>query len=333
MQNTRIIGTGHYLPERILTNQEMESFVDTTDDWIRQRTGIHQRHIAAKDEAVSDMSAVAARRAIENAGIAPEEIDYIICATLTPDMVMPSAACFLQKHLGIRRVAAVDINAACSGFIYALEMADALIHSGRYRTILVVGAEKMSNLLEWNKRDTAVLFGDGAGAVVVRAGETVDDQGAVLPGILSVFSTADGAACDLLYVPYGGSRYPITPENAQEIEPGIIMNGRELYKRAVVAFGEAIAEALKQAEVDPEEITIFIPHQANVRIIASAAGRLGMREDLIYLNLDKVGNTSAASIPIALDQAVQDGSLKTGDMLLLAAFGAGLTWSSAVIRW
>ena len=326
MMHARIIGTGHYLPDRILTNVEMEDFVDTTDDWIRQRTGIHQRHIAAENEAVSDMSAVAARRAIENAGIKPNDIDYIICATLTPDMCMPSAACFLQKHLGIHRAAAVDINAACSGFTYAMEMANALISSGLYKTILIVGAEKMSNLLEWNKRDTAVLFGDGAGAVVVR-GETGER------GVLSTFSTADGSACDLLYVPYGGSRYPITPKNAHEIDPGIVMNGRELYKRAVVAFGEAIAEALKRANVAPEEVTSFIPHQANVRIIASATGRLGMRDDIIYLNLDKVGNTSAASIPIALDQALQEGRIQSGDIVLLAAFGAGLTWSSAVVRW
>lgn len=329
MNNARIIGTGHYLPERVLTNTEMEDFVDTTDDWIRQRTGIHQRHIAAENEAVSDMAAVAAQRAIDNAGIDASDIDYIICATLTPDMYMPSAACFLQRQLGIPRVAAVDINAACSGFIYALELADALIKSGLYRTVLIAGAEKMSDLLEWNKRDTAVLFGDGAGAVVVQAtSPELSDA-----GVLSTFSTADGSACDLLYVPYGGSRHPITPNNAQEIEPGIIMNGRDLYKRAVVAFGEAISEGLKRAKVAPEDVSIFIPHQANVRIIASAAGRLGMREDIIYLNLDKVGNTSAASIPIALDQALQEGRIQAGDILLLAAFGAGLTWASAVVRW
>ncbi len=326
MIRARIIGTGHYLPEKILTNKQLEAFVDTSDEWIRQRTGICQRHMAAPNEKVSDMGAAAAKMALENAGVSPEEIDYVLLATLTPDSCMPSAACRLQYKTGATRAAAVDINAACSGFVYALQMADSFIRTGVHKTVLVVGAENLTALINWDQRDTAVLFGDGAGAVVLRAEEGKR-------GILTTYTGADGSACDILHVPGGQVMIPLTQEHMDELNLGIVMDGRELYKRAVRAFGEAIEVVLKQAGLTAEDLDIFIPHQANVRIIDSAAQRLGLPNEKVFLNLDKVGNTSAASIPIALSEAVAEGRVKEGDIVLFAGFGAGLTWGSTVVRW
>lgn len=314
------------MPEKVLTNTCLEKLVDTTDDWIRQRTGIHQRHIAADDEASSDLGTHAARRAIENAGIEPDEIDYIICATMTPDSNMPATACLIQHAIGAGYATAVDVNAACSGFLYGLEIADALIRAGTHKTILVVGAEVLTSLLDWAKRDTAVIFGDGAGAVVVRAEE--GDK-----GVLTMFSGANGAHADLLHVPAGGSREPVTEENIREANQNIVMSGQELYRRAVFAFELAITTVLERTNMTAEDIDIFIPHQANARIIDSAAKRIGMPSEKVLINLDKVGNTSAASIPIALDQAVTNGRIKDGSMVLFAAFGGGLTWASALVRW
>lgn len=326
MIRSRIIGTGHYVPAKVLTNSDLERLMDTTDEWIRQRTGILQRHIAAEDEAASDLAAHASRRALENAGISAEELDYIVCATLTPDYFMPSSACLLEHKIGAARAGACDLNAACSGFLYGVQMADALIRAGIHRTVLVVGTEIMTARLDWTKRDTAVLFGDGAGAVVLRAEE---GDG----GVLSTFTASDGEAYDILIVPAGGSRQAITPDNILELDRGIRMNGRELYKRAIFAFGDAIEQALNRAGVCVDDVDVFVPHQANKRIIASAADRIGLPEEKIYLNVDRVANTSAASIPIALDQAVAEGRIRRGSLVLLAAFGAGLTWASAVIRW
>lgn len=322
----RIVGTGHYLPERVLTNNDLEHLMDTTDEWIRQRTGILQRHIAADDEAASDLAAHACKDAIAAAGINAEQVDFIVCATLTPDYFMPSSACLIQHKLGATRAGACDINAACSGFIYGLQHADALIRAGVHRTVVVVGSEIMTARLDWTKRDTAVLFGDGAGAVVLRG----DAAG---PGILSTYTASDGAGYDILMVPAGGSAQVITPENINALNRGIHMNGRELYKRAIHAFGDAVEQALRRADVTVDEIDLFVPHQANRRIIAAACERIGLPEEKVFLNLDQVANTSAASIPIALDQARAQGRLKDGDLVLLAAFGAGLTWGSAVIRW
>ncbi|MFA6242134.1 MAG: beta-ketoacyl-ACP synthase III [Candidatus Hydrogenedentales bacterium] len=326
MVRSRIVGTGHYLPEKVLTNVDLEGLMDTTDEWIRQRTGILQRHIAAPDEAASDLAAKACARALENAGIAAEEVDFIHCATATPDYFMPSAACLIQHKIGAKRAGACDLNAACSGFVYALQMADALIRAGVHKTVLVAGAEIMTARLDWTKRDTAVLFGDGAGAVVLRA-----DDGE--RGVLSTYTAADGGAYDILMVPAGGSAQVITPENINELNRGILMNGRELYKRAVYAFGDAVEQALKRANVSVEDISLFVPHQANGRMLETVAAHIGLATDKIYLNVDRVANTSAASIPIALDQANAEGRLKAGDLLLLAAFGAGLTWASALVRW
>lgn len=326
MIHARIIGTGHYLPEKLVTNDDLSKFVDTSDEWIRQRSGIEQRYFAAADQAVSDLGTEAGRKALEDAGVAPEEVDYVICATLTPDFNMPSSACVIQHNLGACNAGASDLNAACSGFVYALQHADALIRAGVHKTILVVGAEKLSDHLFWDKRDTAVLFGDGAGAAVLRG---CDGE----HGILSTYTRSDGSAADILSVPSGGTRTPITPENVNTVERGVSMNGRELYKRAIGAFGEAIEMALQQTGLNVDDIDLFIPHQANKRIIDSAVKRVGLADEKIYLNLMKVANTSAASIPIAIDEARKEGRIKDGDTVLLAAFGGGLTWASAMIRW
>jgi 3-oxoacyl-[acyl-carrier-protein] synthase-3 len=260
------------------------------------------------------------------AEIEAADIDYIICATFTPDLLMPSAACLIQDRLGAKNAAACDLNAACSGFVYSLEIADALIRAGVHKTILIIGAEEMTARVDWTKRDTAVLFGDGAGAVVVRGEEGER-------GVLTTFTASDGSGAEILSIPVGGARLALTPENIHELDRGIRMNGRELYKRAVFAFGDAAEKALSQAGVSSEDIDLFIPHQANRRIIVAATERIGLPEEKIYLNLDRVANTSSASIPIALDEALTEGRIHEGDLILFAAFGAGLTWASALIRW
>lgn len=326
MIHARIIGTGHYLPDRLVTNDELAKFVDTSDEWVRQRSGIEQRYFAAPEQAVSDLGTEAARRALADAGVTADEIDYVICATLTPDFLMPSSACVIQHNIGALRAGASDLNAACSGFVYGLQHADALIRAGVHKTILLVGGEKLSDQLIWEKRDTAVLFGDGAGAAVLQASEGEH-------GVIQTYTRSDGSAAEILSVPSGGSRQPIRPDNVNDIELGVSMNGRELYKRAIGAFGDAIEKALEQTGLAVDDIDLFIPHQANKRIIDSAAKRVGLSEDKIYLNVMKVANTSAASIPIAIDQARKEGRLNEGDTLLLAAFGGGLTWASAMIRW
>lgn len=326
MIHARITGTGHYLPERIVTNDDLAKFVDTSDEWIRQRSGIEQRHFADPSEAVSDLGTAAARKAMADAGVTADEIDYIICACLTPDHLMPSSACIIQHNLGANNAGASDLNAACSGFVYGLQHADALIRAGIHKTVLVVGAEKLSDHLIWEKRDTAVLFGDGAGAAIIQAREGEH-------GIISSYTRSDGSAAEILAIPSGGSRQPVTPENINDIELGVVMNGRELYKRAIGAFGEAIEVALAQTGLRVEDIDLFIPHQANKRIIDSAAKRVGLTEDKIYLNVMRVANTSAASIPIAIDQARAEGLIVEGSTVLVAAFGGGLTWASAMIRW
>jgi 3-oxoacyl-[acyl-carrier-protein] synthase-3 len=326
MRRSKIVGTGHYLPERVVTNDDLSKMVDTNDEWIQQRTGICERHWAADDEAASDMAVCAANAALEDAGVSAKEIDFILCATVCADHYFPSTACIIQDRIGAGPIGASDLNAACSGFIYGLQMANALIQAGAHDTILVVGVEKLSVYIDFEKRDTAVLFGDGAGAVVLRAEEGEE-------GILSTYTGADGSAKEILWVPSGGSRTPITPENINDIERGIVMDGQSLYKRAVASFVNSVEHAMENSGVSMEDIDLFIPHQANIRIIQSAATRLKFPEEKIFVNLDKTGNTSAASIPIALDQACRAGRVKKGDTILLAAFGAGLTWASAIIRW
>ena len=326
MLNARIIGTGHHLPDKVLTNFDLEKMMDTSDEWIRKRTGIHERHIASESEATSDMGIIAAEHALKDAGVEAGEVDYVLCATSSGDFVMPSTACIIQNRIGAKNAGALDINAACSGFVYALELANSLIQSGAHKTVLVIGAEKLSMYVDWTQRDTAVLFADGAGAALLRADE--GDH-----GILATLVGSDGGAGDILGVPAGGSRQPLTPENIGEAKRFLQMNGRELYRRAVKTFVDAVEKVLEQSGHTGEDVDIFIPHQANTRIISSAAKRVGMPEEKVFINLDKTGNTSAASIPIAIDQAKAAGRLKSGDLVLFAAFGAGLTWAAALMRW
>jgi len=326
MTRARIAGTGHYLPEKIVTNLDLEKIVDTTDEWIRQRTGIGQRHVAAEGEATSDLAVEAARRAMDAAGASPDEIELIICCTTTPDHLFPATACLVQERLGAKNAGAFDLNAACSGFVYGIATADAFIRSQTFGTILLIGAEVATNRLNWAKRDTAVLFGDGAGAVVIR-GENGDR------GIVTTYLGADGADAELLMLPGGGSRIPPTRDNIESDVHDFHMQGPELFKRAVVAFGTAITRAFENGSAAVDDLDLFVPHQANSRIILSAADRVGLPRDKVFLNLERVGNTTAASIPIALDEAVKAGRLEEGSLVLLASFGAGLTWGSALIRW
>lgn len=324
-----IIGTGSYMPERVLTNNDLEKLVDTSDEWITSRTGIKERRIAADDESTSDMAAEAARRAMKNAGIAPEDLDLIIVATVTPDMFFPSTACFVQKKIGAINAVGFDISAACSGFLFALQTARHFINGGPRKTALVIGAEKLSTLINWEDRNTCVLFGDGAGAVIVRHDESPDAPGKVLSSVMS----SDGNLANLLRVPGGASAHPITAENLHLRPNTIHMEGRETFKHAVTRMCQASEEALKQAGLSTTDVNLVIPHQANHRIISAIAERLGVPEERTFINLNKYGNTSAATIPVALDEACQSGRLNRGDVLLLVAFGGGFTWASSVIKW
>jgi 3-oxoacyl-[acyl-carrier-protein] synthase-3 len=310
----RIAGTGSYLPEKIVTNRELEKTVDTTDEWIRERTGIKKRHIAADGEMSSDMGLAAARRAMEMAGIDASEIDLIVVATTTPDKVFPSNACIIQRKLDIHGCPAFDIQAACSGFIYALDVANRMIQTGGSKTALVIGCETLSRITNWNDRDTAVLFGDGAGAVLLQA------SGA--PGIISTHIHADGKFEDLLEVPRGISG-----------EDFIRMNGNAVFRKAVATLGSIARETLADNGIDKSELDWLVPHQANLRIIAAAAKKLDMPMERVVVTVDEHANTSAASVPLALDTAVRDGRIKRGQLLLFEAFGAGFTWGSALVHY
>ncbi len=325
-----IIGTGSYMPEKVLTNEDLSKMVDTSDEWITSRTGIRERRIAAENQATSDLAAEAARRALANAGVSAEEIQLIIVATVTPDMFFPSTACFVQKKIGATNAVCFDVSAACSGFLYALQVARHFINTGNRATALVIGAEKLSSLVNWKDRNTCVLFGDGAGAVVIRRAE----EGADAPGrVLSTVMGSDGNLADLLKVPGGSSACPITPENIESRPNTIHMEGRETFKHAVTRMLEASQQALELAGLTAADVALVIPHQANARIITAIAERLGLPDERVFMNLDKYGNTSAATIPVALDEARQAGRLKKGDVILLVAFGGGFTWASSVLRW
>ena len=325
-----IIGTGSYLPEKILTNDDLSKIVETSDEWITTRTGIKERHIAAEDQATSDLASEAARRAMTSAGVTPEEIDLIVVATVTPDMFFPSTACIVQRKIAASNAVCFDISAACSGFLYALQVARHFLNAGSRTTALVIGAEKLSSLVNWEDRNTCVLFGDGAGAVVIRAVDTDTEA----PGrVLSTVMGSDGNLTDLLKVPGGGSALPITPENAASRPNTIHMEGRETFKHAVTRMCQASEQALEMAGLTKADIDLVIPHQANARIISVIADRLGVPPEKTFINLDKYGNTSAATIPIALDEANSQGRLKKGDIVLLVAFGGGFTWASSVVRW
>ena len=325
-----IIGTGSYLPEKVLTNDDLSKIVDTSDEWITTRTGIKERHIAADDQATSDLASEAARRAMTAAGVTPEEIDLIVVATVTPDMFFPSTACFVQRKIGATNAVCFDISAACSGFLYALQVARHFLNAGSRTTALVIGAEKLSSLVNWEDRNTCVLFGDGAGAVVIRA---VDAETDAHGRVLSTVMGSDGTLSDLLKVPGGGSALPITPENAASRPNTIHMEGRETFKHAVTRMCQASEQALEMAGLTKADIAMVIPHQANARIITAIADRLGLPEEKTFVNVDKYGNTSAATIPVALDEAHRQGRIKRGDIVLLVAFGGGFTWASSVLRW
>ena len=317
--HSRIIGTGSYLPEKILTNAELSATVDTSDEWIQQRTGIRQRHIAAAHEYASDLALQASRRALEMAGIAAEKLDLIIVATTTPDMVFPGTACILQSKLGIRGMPAFDVQAVCSGFVYALATADQFMRSGQYEHILVVGAEVYSRILDWQDRGTCVLFGDGAGAVVLKRSEA--------PGILASCLHADGSYAGILSVP--GS----VCGGAVSGRPLLQMDGTAVFKFAVRVLEEVAVEALAVAGLQKSDIDWLIPHQANIRIIQATAKKLGLSMERVITTVDRHANTSAASVPLALDEAVRDGRIRPGQHVMLEAVGGGFTWGAVLLKW
>lgn len=326
MIRTRVIGTGTYLPDRRLTNQELERTVETSDRWIVERTGIRERRIAAPDEATSDLATAAGRQALAASGVPTSSVDLIIVATATPDMLFPSTACLVQERLGAKQAFAFDLSAACTGFLYALAVADQYIRAGTYRTVLVIGAEVLSRMIDWTDRTTCILFGDGAGAVVVQA-----DRGT--RGILSTHLHSDGSLWDLIHIPGGGSRRPPSAETVANRMNFVKMKGSETFRVAVRALEEVAREALTANGLSTDDIALFIPHQANLRILQAVAERLSLPAEKMVINVDRYGNTSAASIPIALDEAVRAGRVRPNDLLLLEAFGAGLTWGAAVVRW
>ncbi len=320
---SRIAGTGSYLPERVLTNDDLSRIVDTSDEWIASRTGIRQRHIAAEGETTSGLSYHAAMRAMEAAGVEASEIDLIVLGTTTPDIIFPSTACLVQHRLGANGCPAFDVNAACSGFVYALSIADNFIRSGAAKTALVIGAETLTRMLDWTDRGTCVLFGDGAGAVVLKA----DSEA----GILSTHLHADGGKKELLYNPVGVSVGFKPEEHNAGVK--VMMTGNDVFKHAVKALDAVVEETLEANGIDRSEIDWLIPHQANLRIIELTARRLDMPMERVIVTVDKHGNTSSGSVPLALDEAVRSGRVKRGQLLLLEAFGGGFTWGSALLRY
>jgi len=323
---TRIIGTGSFLPERVLDNKYFEKIVDTSNEWIMERTGIKERHVAEPNVASSDIATVAAKKALKSAGVKAEDIEVIIVATITPDMFFPPTACFVQKNIGATKAAAFDISAVCSGFIFGLTIADAFIKSGKYKNALVIGAEVMSKIIDYTDRNTCVIFGDGAGAAVV-----VPEKGN--RGILSTNIHSDGNYAHLIQMPGGGTRNPITKEMIDKRLHYVHMQGRETFKIAVRAMEQSCLEALKQNKLTADDIDVVVPHQANKRIIDALAERLRIPEEKIIITVHKHGNTSAASVPLALDEAISDGRIKTGNHVLMTAFGGGLNWGSILLRW
>ncbi|NLI61382.1 MAG: ketoacyl-ACP synthase III [Clostridiales bacterium] len=321
-----IIGTGSYIPDNIVTNKDLEEIIDTSDEWIVSRTGIRERRIADATMATSDMASIAAKRAIKKANLSPKEIELIIVATATPDNNIPSTACIVQENIGAVNAAAFDINAACSGFIYGLITADQFIASGIYRNILVIGAESLSKFTDWTDRNTCILFGDGAGATVVGR---VDKE----YGILSRYLGADGGGSDLLKIEAGGSRMPADLKTVEKRLHYIYMDGSEVFKFAVRIMTSASERAVTLAGLTNKDIDFLIPHQANIRIIEAARKRLKLDEDKVYVNLDRFGNMSAASIPVALDEAVESNIISKGDNIIMVGFGGGLTWASALMKW
>lgn len=321
---SRIIGTGSHLPKKVVTNHDLEKILDTDDQWIRDRTGIRERRISSAEEPTTVLAENACRKALEAADVDPGEIDLLVMGTTTPDLIFPSSACLIQKKLGLPDCGAMDVNAACSGFIYALSIADKFIRCGDAKKVLVCGAETLSSLINWNKRETAVIFGDGAGAMVLEASAE--------PGILSTHIHANGNYADLLNTEVGVSRgFKGLEDNDGKAE--LMMKGNEVFKVAVRTLGRIVDETLKANNMDKSELDWLIPHQANLRIISATARKLDMNMEQVVITVDRHGNTSAASVPLAMDEAVRDGRIKRGDMLLLEAFGGGFTWGSALIKY
>ncbi|HSJ13532.1 MAG TPA: beta-ketoacyl-ACP synthase III [Longimicrobiales bacterium] len=321
-----IVATGRYLPERVLTNADLEKIVDTTDEWILERTGIRERRIAAADMGAADMGARASQIAMQRAGVLPGEIDVIVVSTATPDRLLPATACDMQAILGATNAAAYDISAACSGFIYALQLAEGHIAAGRAEIALVVSTEKMSGIIDWTDRQTCVLFGDGAGAAILRKAQNGR-------GVLSTFIRSDGTLAELLWRPAGGVRVPMDLAVLDAKSHLVQMAGREVFKAAVRSMAEAADQALMKAGLTGEDIDLLVPHQANIRIIEATAKYAGIPMDKVYINIERYGNMSSATVPIALDEAIEQGLVKAGSNVLMVAFGAGFTWASSVVRW
>ncbi|NOZ61202.1 MAG: ketoacyl-ACP synthase III [Calditrichaeota bacterium] len=321
-----ITGMGMAVPEKVLTNFDLEKMVDTTDEWIRTRTGMVERHIADENTATSDLCTEAAEMALKDAGLSAKDIDVIIIATVTPDTIFPSAACYVQKNLGATNAAAFDISAACSGFLYGLTVADSFIRSGLYKNILVIGAETLSKITDWTDRSTCVLFGDGAGAAVVQPSDGTR-------GIIKTFISSDGRLTDLLILPGGGSRIPTSHESVDQRLHYIKMEGQDVFKYAVKAMGDAAVKVLEETGVSSKDLALMIPHQANDRIIQATARRIKLPMEQVYVNIQKYGNTSAASIPIALTEAIEEGKLKHGDYCLLVSFGGGFTIGAVLLKY
>jgi len=326
-RSVSITGTGSYVPEKILTNADLSKMVDTSDEWIITRTGIRERRIAAAGEDTSDMATNAALRAIEQAKISAKNIDLILLATATPDMLFPATACLVQRKIGASKAACLDVSAACAGFLFAVEIAQQFITSHTYDTVLVIGAEKLSSITNWTDRNTCVLFGDGAGAAILQ------HRSGAAHGVIATHVGSDGNYADILFMPGGGSRTPITRENADQHLQTIHMSGKDVYKQAVTAMMAATKNVLDQAGLTIHDIACVIPHQANIRIIEAIADRLEIPIDKFFVNVDRYGNTSAAAVAIALDEANRTGRIKPGDYVLLVVFGGGLTWASTVIEW
>lgn len=325
MRKAGIWGVGKVVPERVMTNADLEKIVETSDAWITERTGIKERRIADKAQATSDLAAQAGALALADAGVDAGDLDLIVVATITPDMLFPATACLVQAKLGATAAAAYDLSAGCSGFIYALDMATRAVESGAYQRVLVIGADILSRITDWTDRSTCVLFGDGAGACVV--GPVSND------GVLATYLGADGTGGDKLRLPAGGSRLPLTEDVLQNKLQYIQMTGNEVFKFAVRIMGEAAQEVLSRAGLQADDIELFIPHQANIRIIDAAARRLGLPPEKVFINVHKYGNTSAASVPIAIAEAVEERRVRPGNHIVLVGFGAGLTWGAAVMEW
>jgi 3-oxoacyl-[acyl-carrier-protein] synthase-3 len=321
----KILGTGSYFPEKVLTNVDLEKMIDTSDEWISSRTGIKERRVSEKDEPTSAIAYKASLKALKGADISPEQVDLILVATVTPDMLFPSTACFLQTRLGITSVPAFDLYAACSGFIYGISVARAFIASGAYKTVLLVGADELTKITDWTDRNTCVLFGDGAGAMVLSASQDRDD-------VLSVFLGADGSYSDLLFLPGGGTSNPATIDTVNKKLHTIKMHGREVFKVAVPKMSLAAEKAIKLSGKKTDEIKLFIPHQANMRIIKAVAKKMGISMDRVFVNIHKTGNISSATTITALDEAIKTEKVQSGDLVELIAFGGGFTWGAAVIR-